>query len=475
MRTLKDVRQAYKEATDILPTLTRDAAAFAAKEEEIAALEAELDQFERDARATDIRNRSLAMTGAWGTDEVNDRDAQAAIDDAVISRATSFGEIAAGIGRGQPNGAIMKRFGTLVSQSRRANGMTALDSQKHFRSLGEQLQAVANYALSRGSNTDARLVRAPSGASAVDATGGGFLLQIDYADAIWMLAHELGDIMGAVNSIPISQKSNGLKIPGVDETSRATGSRWGGVQSYWVGEGVTVAPSKPKFRMVEFDLKKLMSLMYTTEEMMADAPALGAIAGQAFSEEVMFMTEDSFINGSGAGLPLGILNSPSLVTIAKQPGQAAGTIVKENIDNMWSRAWARSRRNAVWLINQDCEPQLDQMGQIVGTAGMPVYLPAGGSIAGDRPASLKGRPVIATEYNPALGTPGDILLADLSQYTKIDKGGVETAQSMHVAFLTDESVFRITYRVDGKPMWSTAITPFKGTLTKSPFVALAQR
>jgi hypothetical protein len=46
---------------------------------------------------------------------------------------------------------------------------------------------------------------------------------------------------------------------------------------------------------------------------------------------------------------------------------------------------------------------------------------------------------------------------------------------MHVAFLTDQMVFRITYRVDGQPMWTKPMTPFKGTLTKSPFVAIAQR
>jgi len=105
---------------------------------------------------------------------------------------------------------------------------------------------------------------------------------------------------------------------------------------------------------------------------------------------------------------------------------------------------------------------------------MPVYVPAGGLSAAPF-ATLYGRPVVITEYNAALGTPGDILLADLSQYTKVDKGGVQAATSMHVAFLTDENVFRVTYRVDGKPMWTTAITPYKGTLTKSPFLALAQR
>lgn len=459
-RTLKVVRQAYKEATDLLPTLIRDAAAFAAKEKEIAELEAEMDMLEREARASDVRNRSLALAGGWGSDAENIPAHVTQIADPIVRSGTA-------------NTDMMKRYAALVNRSRAEWGVQ-FDGTKHFRSLGEQLQAVATYYLRKDGTADGRLVRAPSGASGVDPTGGGFLIQTDFASAIWMLAHELGDVLGATNGLPIGPEANGIKIRGVDETSRATGSRWGGVQSYWVGEGTSVTPSKPKFRLVEFDLKKLMSVMYTTDELMSDAPALSAIAGQAFSEEVMFMTEDAIFNGTGAGMPLGFLNSGALVQVAKQAGQAAGTIVKENIDNMWSRCWARSRKNAVWYINQDCEPQLEQMGQIVGTAGLPVYVPAGGLSAAPY-ATLKGRPVVLTEYNPALGTPGDIVLADLSQYTKVDKGGVNAATSMHVAFLTDEMVFRITYRVDGKPMWTTALTPAKGSLTKSPFVALAQR
>ena len=455
-RTLKEARAAYKEATDLLPTLTRDAAAFTAKVAEITALEAEIDELERDAHAADIRNRALATTGLT----TNRETAQTAAGD------EGFADASADTG-------VSQRFADLVTKSRSAWGVH-FDGTKHFRSLGEQLQAIANYSLSRGADTDARLVRAPSGSAGVDPTGGGFLLQTDYASAVWMLAHEMGRVLGEVNSIPISEKSNSLKIPGIDETSRATGSRWGGVASTWVGEGTVVAPTKPKFRLIEFDLKKLMSVGYATEEMLTDAPALTSIFGQAFSEEVMFMTEDSIFNGTGVGMPLGILNSPSLVQVAKQPGQAAGTIVKENIDNLWSRMWARSRDNAIWYINQDCEPSLNQLTQIAGTGGAPVYVPAGGLSA--KPyASLYGRPVIATEYNSALGAPGDILLADLSQYTKVDKGGINAATSMHVAFLTDEMVFRVTYRVDGKPMWTAPLTPFKGSLTKSPFVAIAQR
>ena len=98
---------------------------------------------------------------------------------------------------------------------------------------------------------------------------------------------------------------------------------------------------------------------------------------------------------------------------------------------MWSRMWGRSRQNAVWFINQDVEPQLYALSQIIGTAGVQVYLPANG-ISGQPYGTLFGRPVIPVEYAATLGTEGDITLCDFSQYVLADKGGVQSASSMHV-------------------------------------------
>ncbi len=74
-----------------------------------------------------------------------------------------------------------------------------------------------------------------------------------------------------------------------------------------------------------------------------------------------------------------------------------------------------------------------------------------------------------------IGGVGDIILGDLSQYLLIDKGGINTASSIHVRFLYDESVFRFIYRVDGQPIWNKPVTPFKGSNSLSPFVTLAAR
>jgi hypothetical protein len=129
----------------------------------------------------------------------------------------------------------------------------------------------------------------------------------------------------------------------------------------------------------------------------------------------------------------------------------------------------------VWLVNEDCEEQLGKFhySPQASTEVEPrVYTPAGAF--GNPDPLLYGRPVIPVEQAPALGTVGDITLADLTQYS-ILQGPPQMALSVDVAFLTDETVFRFALRVDGKPLWASPITPYNGGSTRSPFVSLAAR
>jgi hypothetical protein len=73
-----------------------------------------------------------------------------------------------------------------------------------------------------------------------------------------------------------------LKINALKDDSRATGSRWGGVQGYWIGEGDSLTPSRPKFRQMNLELKKLAGLLYATSEMLQDATALAGVISEAF-------------------------------------------------------------------------------------------------------------------------------------------------------------------------------------------------
>jgi HK97 family phage major capsid protein len=225
---------------------------------------------------------------------------------------------------------------------------------------------------------------------------------------------------------------------------------------------------------MELKLQKLAVMCYATEEQLADTSALESWINRALPNELRFMLEAAIVEGTGAGQPLGILNSNAIVSVTKEVGQTATTLVAQNISKMWARRWIGGAADYVWLYNQDVEPQLDMLSYSVGTGGQLVYMPPGG-LSGLPYGTIKGRPAIATEYNPTLGTVGDLMLADLSQYQMIDKGGVQAASSMHVRFVYDEQVFKFTIRVDGQPVWNAALTPFKGTNTVSPFVAVATR
>lgn len=342
-----------------------------------------------------------------------------------------------------------------------------------FRSFGEQMQAVIR-ASQPGGYVDPRLTsRAVSGMSEGTPSDGGFLVQTDFATELLKRVYETGQVANRCRRIPVS--GNGLKMNRIDETSRADGSRWGGVQAYWTAEGGSKSEKQPHFSQLELNLKKLTGLAYVTDELLEDASALESVLTQAFTEEFGFKLDDAIINGTGAGMPLGILGSPAMVVVGKETGQPADTLQAENVVKMWARCYARSRLNAVWFINQDVEPQLFTMTVPAGTGGGTVYMPPGG-LSGAAYGTLFGRPVIPIEQCQTLGDKGDIILADMSQYILIDKGGLQSASSIHVKFTNDETTFRFVYRVDGEPIWSGPLTPFTGAAnTLSPFVTLIAR
>ena len=91
------------------------------------------------------------------------------------------------------------------------------------------------------------------------------------------------------------------------------------------------------------------------------------------------------------------------------------------------------------------------------------------------PVFLLLQPEVVNEFSSAIGDLGDIVLADWSQYKLATIGGVEAASSMHVQFLTNQMAYRFIRRVDGNSTWQSALTPYKGTKTQSPFITLEAR
>jgi HK97 family phage major capsid protein len=182
---------------------------------------------------------------------------------------------------------------------------------------------------------------------------------------------------------------------------------------------------------------------------------------------------DAIVNGTGVGMPRGIIGSSSTVTVLKESAQAVDTVIYPNIVKMWNAIYGPWRRNAVWLINQDLEPQLDMLdfrptAAAPTTPMIPTYLP-GNTISGPGYSTLKGRPVIPCEACQKLGDVGDIILVDLAQYmTAMKQGGeVRTDVSIHLFFDQGVTAFRFIMRVAGQPWWNSPIKSAYGTVDRS--------
>lgn len=349
-----------------------------------------------------------------------------------------------------------------------ANASAETLTEARHAALGEF--AIAVRAAMSGTGFDPRLAAAASGMNSTTGADGGFAVPAEVAPGIEREMYATGELLSRVDARTITGDSMVYTV--VDETSRVDGSRQSGVLGYWVDQGTAPTASQMKLARVEMKLRKVGALGYMTDELVADAAALGGELQASFVEELQFQTENAIFRGTGAGQPLGFTVAPCVISVAKESGQTADTINATNLVKMWARLPARSKRTAVWLVNGDCGPQLDALVFPVGATEIGARFVTYGP---DGVMSIKGRPVIEVEYSATLGDLNDIVLADLSKYRLIRKGGVDQASSIHVRFTQGEQTFRAFYRVDGQPVPRSAITPFKGSATLSPFVALAER
>jgi len=343
--------------------------------------------------------------------------------------------------------------------------VTTDEADQPFDSAGEFFQAVKNAALYPGSQ-DVRLLplKQATGLGENVPADGGYLLAPQIAGGIIERMYATGQLLTRVASDTIGPNSNSMLYNAVDETSRADGSRFGGLLGYWMAEAGTITASRPTFRQMELKLKKVAALCYATDELLADAVALESWLSRTVPLELRFQVENAIYNGNGVGKPLGIMNAPALVSVTRID---ANEVDQTDIANMWARRWA-GYNDYVWLANPSVFPQLINL--TVGN--FPFLLPMNAGGQGNPAFSLYGAPYIEVEYTAALGTTGDIMLASLSQYQTISKGGIQSASSIHVNFTSDETAFRFIYRIDGQPLWSSALTPFDAGNTLSPFVVL---
>lgn len=350
-----------------------------------------------------------------------------------------------------------------------------LDPKRGFAHLGEFALAVHKASKPSGF-VDPRLtiMGAPTTVSTeTQGADGGFAVPPDFRESIAEKITGDASLLGRTNMDTTSR--NSITQP-LDETSPWDSTN--GIQAAWGDELAQLSQSKMQLKESTLRLNKLTALVPVTEELLEDGPMIDGYLRRKTPVKMNQKINEAIVRGDGVGKPLGLLNAGAVVTVAAESGpQTADTIVAENIVKMWSRMPAANRMNAVWLANQDIEPQLLLL-KLEGSSGgvFPLYLPPGGLSASPY-GTIMGRPVIPCESCSVLGDAGDLIFVDLMEYqTAIKSSGIRVDVSMHLWFDYDTMAYRFIFRVAGQPMWTQAWDRRDGNSpTLSPYVVLGAR
>ena len=345
------------------------------------------------------------------------------------------------------------------------------DPMKGFANDNEFLSAV-RYAAQTGNdpnqmpeNLRALYAVGGDGQNTYNNQDGGFLVpQGAVAGDVLQIPAEFDPIAGRTTNVPLSTTKLSLNAR-VDKNHSSSVS--GGLRVYRRKEEASLTSSKMEFEQVNLTVNSLFALTHSTEEMLADSSiSIAAIIQAGYNDEFASKLIQERLNGTGVGEFLGVHNSPALVTVAKETSQTAATVNFQNVIKMRARVWGYN--NAIWLANHDVMTSLVAIND--GTNH--IYIP---SAREDVPDMLLGRPIFYTENMETLGAQGDIGCYNFSQYLEGTYQPMQSAESMHVRFLTHEHSFKFWTRNAGTPWWSSALTPKKGANTLSPFVNLAVR
>lgn len=298
---------------------------------------------------------------------------------------------------------------------------------------------------------------------------GGYLVPEEYLAELLMVPDSGAVVRPRARKIPMASRS--LTMPMLDQGD-TPGAYWkldyyGGVLSYWTEETGTKTETEPAFKELELVAHKLAGYTQASDELLEDsAIGIESLLMDLFRGAIVMREEFGFLRGTGVGMPLGVLNSGSLLT---QNRATANTIEYRDLARMMDQFLPASHANGVWVVDVTALPELLQMED---GAGNNVFVPnESGGVTQRIPGSIYGMPVVITEKLPTLGSTGDVLLADFSYYIIGDRKNTSIAASEHYAFTSDLTTWRFVHRVDGQP-WLNEPIYIDTTNTVSPFVAL---
>ena len=376
-----------------------------------------------------------------------------------ITAASAIGGVATG-GTGATGG------GGQQEQRQSRITFAATPENAGFANLAEFAHAVrcANPAAGQSFRMDDRLAAPGNVHMEQGDAAGSYLFPAEFRQQIVNLVFDTGNdpIMDLIDPDPTASN----RVVGLgDETTP-----WGnsGIVAAWRSEGEQMQPSRMSLTPRETKLNELYAFVLATEELLEDAPRVATLLTNHAAAAIRWKAADAFMYGDGIEKPLGWMNSPATIAVAKDAGQTAATITASNVARMWARMIMPSQ--ASWLVNSDVMPTMMAMND---AGGRPLWF---GNYQESPGGVLLGRPVVFNEHSRSVGQNGDIQFVNPNGYEAFRKqNGVSFADSIHLYFDYNIRAFRWVFRIGGQPVLSKPVAPANGGNTKSHFVTLAER
>ncbi|WAP67221.1 phage major capsid protein [Jiella pelagia] len=353
-----------------------------------------------------------------------------------------------------------------ASRQGRIERAPAPEARREFESFGEFLSAVRfnpnDQRLNFVQNAGADGENFSAEMRMDNDTSGGFMVPPQLRSTILQVQPEASLVRPRAQVIEAGSPPDApVTIPALDQDGTAPQNMYGGVEVKWIGEGEEKPETDANLKAIELTPHEVAGLVTVTDKLLRNWQAAGSFIEGLLRGAVTAAEDDTFIRGSGSQKPLGAINAGATYYVNRA---LANKISYLDLLGMVSHLMMRGG-SPVWSMPQSA---LTQIATMQDPSGQYIWKPnAVDGFAG----TLLGYPLRWHNRMPALGSKGDVILADWSHYLIKDGSGPFVAASEHVKFTSNKTVIKIFWNVDGQP-WLKAPIKEENGYEVSPFVGL---
>jgi HK97 family phage major capsid protein len=286
-------------------------------------------------------------------------------------------------------------------------------------------------------------------------TAGGFLVPEDFRALMIMYDAENTLVWQRATVWPmVGNKIAFPKLMQNPDANDAGFDHFAGVSFSWTEEGGEKGETEPNFGLVEMIVHELAGYTEVTNSLLDDSAInLMNYLTRMFRAAWYWITDKSFISGTGGKQPLGILTDPGVISVSRE---TTSTIKVSDVIEMDACLPAVFDPGAVWFYTKKGRAAL--RGQVVSATSAELVLQETfKDVSEGYSGTLLGRPAFLADGKiSALGTTGDLILGNWAWYYIGFRQDFMMDSSRHYKFRNNRTSLRCSGRVDGQAAVSQA-------------------